>query len=205
MPPRCRRGSGFSLIIVFLLIILMLGVGGLVLLSTRSDLQVAGHDREAATAFYAAEAGVAVAKEWLLPRATGTGAGAWNAVLTSAAPQLCTGGNGSSPGTQPAVTNPAVNYDAARNATYQFCVHNNVLDSNYFATPPSGDVADADAVITVESYGTGANGARTHLTVDLKIAGAAGSGVQEYFQAGGDSRKMATGEAGQVASGSRTF
>ena len=97
-----HKVSGFSLIVVFLLMILMLGVGGLVLLATRSDLQVAGFDRESSSTFYAAEAGSAFAKEWLIARAVGAGAGSWNTVLQSAQSQLCVAVGGSHPGILPA-------------------------------------------------------------------------------------------------------
>ena len=53
--------------------------------TTQTDLQVAGQDREAATAFYAAEAGVAFAKDWLATQNLAQGAGAFSAILQSGA------------------------------------------------------------------------------------------------------------------------
>lgn len=62
---RPARERGFTLIIVFLIIIVMVGIASAVMLSTQGDLQVSGHDRESATALYAAEAGVASAEWWM--------------------------------------------------------------------------------------------------------------------------------------------
>ena len=39
-------------------------------------------------------------------------------------------------------TTPVVTWDADRQATYQYCFHNNVLDSAYAATPPAGETTD---------------------------------------------------------------
>jgi len=59
--------QGFSLIIVFLIMSLMAAAAMAVLLSSRTDIQVVGHERENAVAFYSAEAGLAYAKAQLLP------------------------------------------------------------------------------------------------------------------------------------------
>jgi Tfp pilus assembly protein PilX len=102
------RQRGFVLITVFLVLLLLLSLGGAVLLSTQSDLQVAGYDREAAIALYAAEAGIAFGKDWLAGRVSGTGAGAWTVLLRSGDALLCAPGNGAAPKVLPKVTNPAV-------------------------------------------------------------------------------------------------
>ncbi|MCD6497783.1 MAG: hypothetical protein J7M25_05680 [Deltaproteobacteria bacterium] len=59
---------GFSLVIVFLILSLMAAAAMAVLLSTRTNVQVVGHERENAVAFYSAEAGLAYAKADLLPK-----------------------------------------------------------------------------------------------------------------------------------------
>ena len=63
--PPWRPQRGFSLIIVFLIIVVMSAVAGTVMVSTQGDLQVSAHDRESALAFYAAEAANAYGQQWL--------------------------------------------------------------------------------------------------------------------------------------------
>src|SRR5438309_12082714 len=98
-PSRRRRQRGFSLIVVFLLILIMVGIASAVMMSTQGDLQVAGHDREAATALYAAEAGITYAQWWLyrypvplVGQFTDVNPplqwGAWQSFLNSAAPDV---------------------------------------------------------------------------------------------------------------------
>lgn len=207
MPPvRPRpRQRGFVLITVFLVILLLLTLGGAVLLSTQSDLQVSGYDREAAIALYAAEAGVAFGKDWLAGRVSGTGAGAWTVLLRSGDALLCAPGSGAAPGVQPKANNAAVSYDVARSASYRFCIHNNALDDRYFDSPATGDTEDSDGMITIESYGFGPGGAASRLTVEVS-AGTTSRAVGDYFQGGGDGRKGAVGEAtGQLRTLTTSF
>lgn len=176
-----RRGRqrGFSLIVVFLLIIVMVGVSSAVMLSAQGDLQVSGHDREGAAALYAAEAGVAWA-QWFLSRYANPGQ-KWDTVIHSPDPAVqaaycaAPGGNlgaphpwtalppavapaaASTPGQQAApLPGTAVLYDDVRGVTYQWCIHNNALDPNYGmgAIPlASADTSDGDNIVTIESYG----------------------------------------------------
>jgi hypothetical protein len=59
--PRARE-SGFSVIIVLILLIMLVGIAMILLSTSRSDVFSAANERESAIAFYAAEAGVNHAK-----------------------------------------------------------------------------------------------------------------------------------------------
>lgn len=198
-----NRQRGFSLIVVFLLIVVMVGLAAAVLVSTQGDLQVAGQDREAANAFYAAEAGIAFAKDWLAQQPVGTGKNAWSTVLGSGAQQLCVGGGvaGLKPPTQPGAAQAAVAYDPARTSSYRFCVHNNATDPNYFGTcanPLQGaqtpDGTDCDGTIAVESFGFSADGTASRLYVEIKAPVDVAQQAGDYFQGGGGPLKQAVGE-----------
>lgn len=84
---RSRSQAGFALIVVFLLLAMMTAAGAAVLLSSRTDIRVAGYDRENSVAFYAAEAGLAYGKGWLVPRWSNTTF--WTPVLSD--PQAAAG------------------------------------------------------------------------------------------------------------------
>src|SRR4051794_9983901 len=84
-PPRLKRQRGFSLIVVFVIIIVMVGVASAVMITTQGDLQVAGSDREQMSALYAAEAGVSWA-QWVLIRYPQPSTGPWTPLLASANP-----------------------------------------------------------------------------------------------------------------------
>ncbi len=191
-----NRQRGFSLIIVFLLIVVMVGLAAALLVSTQGDLQVAGQDREAANAFYGAEAGVAFAKDWLSQQAIGQGTTAWSGVLGSGAPQLCASGGvvGFKPNTQPGGGQPAVVYDAARQTSYRWCVHNNATDVNFFQAPQNGDTVDGDGVIAIESYGYSAEGTQSRLYVEVRAPTATLPQAGDYFQGGGSETKQSVNE-----------
>ncbi|MSP61114.1 MAG: hypothetical protein EXR72_12365 [Myxococcales bacterium] len=162
-----RRQRGFSLIVVFLLITLMVGVAAMVMLSSQSDLQIAGQDRESMTAFHAAEAGVAFAKDWLASKAPTPGPTAFSVLLKSAAPELCqTGANVYLPGVKP--NRPAQAYDTARGSSFQFCIHNNPLDPAY--PGGTGHLDDTDGAVAIEAYGFGPGGAVSRITVEVQAA-----------------------------------
>jgi len=187
-----NRQRGFSLIVVFLLIVVMVGVAAALLVTTQGDLQVAGQDREAANAFYGAEAGIAFAKDWLAQQPI---LGSWNSVLQSGAVQLCTPTGGAKPGTLPQAGQAAVVYDAQRGTTYRWCVHNNAGDPNYVGNPPTGDTTDSDGAIAIESYGYSAEGTASHLYVEVRVNIGAQSGG-DYFMAGNGETHQAQGEKG---------
>lgn len=197
---RTHRQRGFSLIIVFLIIVMLIGIGGAAILSTQTDLAVAGRDREAAVSLYAAEAGIAFGKDWLFGKASGTGAGAWNSVLTSAGKYLCVPGDGTAPGTVPNGLNTPTSYDAPRGSSYVFCFHNNALDPNYFLLPPTGDTTDGEGVIVIESYGYGPANARTHLTAEIRNTAVTLARGQDYSQGSSGTLKQASGETGAPGS-----
>jgi Tfp pilus assembly protein PilX len=195
---RSNRQRGFSMIVVFLLLMVMVALAATVLLVTQGDLRSTGQDRVAVESFYGAEAAVAYGKEFLYGRSNGVGAGAWTGLLTSGVPQLCAPGDGTAPGTAP-VGAPAP-YDANRGITFQFCLHDNAMDPNYFANQPSGDTADGDGIIAIEGYGYGPDGAKSHVSVEVKALPVTVSNVNAYFQSGANERKSATGDGTAVGS-----
>ncbi len=173
-PPR-RRQRGFTLIIVFLLVVLMVGVAAVVMLSSQTDLRIAGQDREATIAFYAAESGVAYAKDWLNSQAPQPGPTAWTNLFSlnprcGLASCICTGFGLNTPGITPAPVNK-VFLDVNIPSSFNFCIHNNALDPN-FATGNLGNTTDADGIIAVEAYGYGPNGQVSHITVEYGATGA---------------------------------
>lgn len=73
VPSRAHRHQGgFSLLVVFAIMALMAAMAASVLLTSRSDIRVAGRQRESTVSFFTAEAGVAYAKVYLATR--------WNTV-----------------------------------------------------------------------------------------------------------------------------
>ena len=224
------RQRGFSLIVVFLIILVMVTIASAVMLGTQGDLQVAGHDREHATALYSAEAAVTWA-EWLLyryPTAT-PGLGAWTSLLSSTTgavtQALCVNIRGlpqtnpplqlqplaaqtytPGPNAPPPPAGPPIVFDAARGASFQWCVHNNALDPYYHgkALPvgcATSNMCDGDNILTIEAYGYGPNGANVHLSVDVSYYNPPTGRVQDYQQGGGGGSKAnaASGEADPAA------
>jgi Tfp pilus assembly protein PilX len=196
------RQRGFSLIVVFLLVIVMVGIATTVLVSTQADLQVAGVDRESSQTFYAAEAGIAWAKDWLSAQPVGTGSTAWSGLLASDAVQLCLPTTGAAPGIAPKSGQVSVPYYATPSGappltSYQWCVHNNSADPNYQKNPPTGDTADSDGILAIESYGYGPNNATTRLYVEVMVNGTTSPGG-DYAQGGGGELKQARGEGGTI-------
>jgi len=129
-----------------MLITVMAGVAGTVILSTQQDLSLAGQDREALAAFYAAEDGVAQAKAWLAARpAKDDGAGGgWTAILgeLESAPEGCAGG-----------TRARRDWAALDASTrFTFCIHT--------------DAASRREVLTIEAWGVSA-AAQAHIAVDV--------------------------------------
>jgi Tfp pilus assembly protein PilX len=178
--PRARRDRGFSLLVVFMLIIVMVGAAATVMLSTQQDLSVAGQDRESLQSFYAAEYAVAQAKDYLAALSStfwnaGTG---WTPLLASGVPQLCVPTGVSpptAPGIVPAATNPWNDFrDAQQNTLFvngavsgaakvqwRYCVHNDAEDLAYLDTAANSagqtgdnsDARDAQHQLVIEGYG----------------------------------------------------
>ena len=176
-----RRDRGFSLLIVFMLIIVMVGAAATVILSTQQDLSVAGQDREALQAFYAAEYAVASAKDQLtfFNASYWSSATGWTPLLSSGIAELCAPSSSptTTPGTSPS-TNDGwkefmggkawVNSESGGSTgsgprvQYRWCVHNDPEDIAY-ADPSvlvKGETADtSDAhdtgrnYIVIEGYG----------------------------------------------------
>ena len=151
MPNDCsprNRQRGFTLIVIFLLVILMVGMAATVLMSSQTDLQIAGQDRESTIAFYAAETGIAYGKDWLSANSHGApGPSAWNAILNSNVAQLC-GPNPNlyQPGVVPQTLRQPYDFNAPQQIFYNFCIHNNPLDPSWAGG--FGSKVDGDGVIT---------------------------------------------------------
>lgn len=237
MPPslhvrRRRNGQrGFSLIVVFLLILVMVGVSAGVMLSTQGDLQVSGHDRESVTALYAAEAGAAWAQGWLQQFTTPVLSGTWSPMLAAGAggplaPAMCVLAPGASnpPAALPvggAATNfvpgslavatlgVPVRYDTARSAWFQWCVHNNAIDPSYAQVGlPNPNITDGDNIVTIESWGwVGGDGtfatalASSHITVDVLYSNANLLLANDYAQGLGGALKRAGAETSSTVAG----
>jgi Tfp pilus assembly protein PilX len=180
---RRRRDRGFSLLVVFLLIIAMLGVAATVILSTQQNLSQAGQDREALQAFYAAENAVAQAKDHLagaaaaaaLTPANFAARGGWTAVLQPLAADGAVEGCASGP----VHATPRMAWrELDGGVRWRFCVHNDAGD--LARLDPSGvapascagvlaeacDARDPLHLVTIEAWG-GAGAAVTHLAVDV--------------------------------------
>ncbi len=186
-----RSDRGFSLLVVFVLMIAMIGIAGMVATTAQQDLNISGQEREAKVAFYAAEYGVAQAKDYLLTAGFSQTTG-WQPLLASGAVQLCNPVGGAQPGTQPKSTFPRKTfYTAGANTIeYNWCVHNNREDPGYMFPPggtPNGDTTDNEPahMLTIEAYGYGPNGAthRVSATVGGMTTVAGGGGC--YSQEGG--------------------
>lgn len=214
-----RRQRGFSLIIVFLLVIAMVGAAAAVLLATQTDLQVTGHDRELNVGLSAAETGVAYAKDWIALR---VGAGMTGSdILASGANELCVcdalppgppAANCRPVAAQPkwrwrAGTPTAINpgtLPCDTDACFQFCVHNNALDPSYPAA--AGNVTDGDGILAVETWGWGPTGAASRLTVEMRVGTTLAPTAGEYFKAGGGPLNQAfSDESATVAATQRSF
>jgi type II secretory pathway pseudopilin PulG len=188
--PRSRQ-RGFSLLIVFMLIVIMVGLAMGVVLATQQDLSVAGQDREQAQSLYAAEYAVATAKAYLLSTPSLFG-GNWNPLLQTVDPNvqklLCdptaagaSYPNNPIPSTVPKPANSPqmmpgwlpVGTATISDFTFQYCFHNNADDPNYLdpAGAPIGDTTDGPrdklTLLVIEAYGTATNGAKTHLAVTI--------------------------------------
>ncbi len=175
-----RRDRGFSLLVVFMLIMVMVGAAAAVMLATQQDLSVSGQDREQLQAFYAAEYAVAQAKDWLaVNNATAYQNGSWTTFLTAAGPFVCsyqpapptpprgpeTSPNDSTnpwtefPGPPEATTRPFYvggGESGAAKVQYRFCFHNDPEDFNFanFNGGLDGNANDDSSnLLTIEGYG----------------------------------------------------
>ena len=154
----------------------MVGVAAGVAMTTQEDLSVAGHDREAMMAFYAAEYAVAQGKSFLSTANNAwdfiTPGNGWSPFLQQLGlVQQCLAVGGSQPGTVPKPTNPPqlyFNTPSGGQVTWQFCIHNNFDDPAY--KTGSGDSSDASDVVhflVVEGYGFAPNGAKASITATV--------------------------------------
>jgi hypothetical protein len=198
---------GFSLVIVFLLIMVMVGLAAAVMTTTQGDLKVAGNDREGALSFYAAEAGVAFAKDWLAQQNVPTGNSAFSGILGAGGVQLCAPSSvPGTPGLLPQGGQAAVAYhkDQGGNTItwYRWCLHNNVDDPNYLNALATADTTDSDGKVTVESYGSGPNNTQAHVAVTVAVSFSSVA-VGDYGQQGGGGTKQARGDSTPINAGTQ--
>jgi hypothetical protein len=157
-----RRDRGFSLIIVFLLVSVMVGVAGGVLLSTQEDLNVSGGDREQQMAFYAAEYALVQGQTYALQQVKQTmmaswAPAQWSPVLVALQPGTNLNGcNGSAalpgprmgwqdfraPGNVMTAPYPTKANSPAGTAQWRYCIHNNA-DDPAFLDPNGNAVLDS--------------------------------------------------------------
>jgi Tfp pilus assembly protein PilX len=195
MSVRRRRDRGFSLLLVFMLITAMVGVAATVILSAQQDLSSAGHERETLQAFYAAEYGVAAAKDFLagalaarkIDASNFAAGGGWTPILTELSARGATQGCAAGP-RHATARMPWQPLGAAR---WSFCVHNNSDDLAYLdpgGAVPAGcsgksgdgcDERDPAHRVTIEAWG-GAATAQAHLAVDVAGVELASAGWRQY-------------------------
>lgn len=179
---RRRRNRGFSLLVVAVLIIVMVGMAAGVALTTQEDLSVAGQDREAQMAFYAAEYAAARGKDFLCTSGFydtigGTG---WTPLLSSGNAYLCASVGGASPGIAPGSSNVKATYftlSTGDTVQWQFCVHNNADDPGYLdptnntpanvANGDTSDTRDGSHYVVIEGYGFAPNNAQARIAVEV--------------------------------------
>jgi hypothetical protein len=181
MRARRQRDRGFSLLVVLMLITVMAGVAGTVILSSQRGLSLAGQDREALSAFYAAEDGVAQAKDWLAAQLAADGVtpatfaerGGWTTILArlAHAPEGCATGP-----LHASARRDSSALDASTRFT--FCIHNDADDVAFVdpggTTPPgcvgkTADVCDERDprhALTIEAWGVSV-AAQAHVAVDV--------------------------------------
>jgi hypothetical protein len=160
---RRRRDRGFSLVVALLLVAVMVGLAGVVALSTEEDLSTVEHAHAAKAAFYAAEYALARGQGFLAG-APFDRDGGWTALLASSPrpPELCAAGDGRAPGTTPQMAKQPLFTDGSDPVSWQFCVHDDVHDPAWrhaivvegwgFFGPPAGQ-ASAHLAVTVERSG----------------------------------------------------
>jgi hypothetical protein len=163
------RERGFSLMIVFLLVMVMVGLAGTVALSTQTDLSQAGQGREHKTAFYAAEYALAEGQAWLAAQDR-------ESVLTSGAAELCLGASGAQPGERPQTAprgfHPRFVTSGGDEIRWSFCVHNDAADPAYLSH--SGDRDDSrDPLhrLVIEGYGFYGNPPKSTAHLALTVGG----------------------------------
>ncbi len=135
----------------------LIGVGGVALLATQSDLSGTAHDRFQTVALHAAEAGVAAAMDAL--RNQHDSSDHWTTLVTpeNQDVELCEtiAGNGVQPGEEGNLFSPD------RKAWYEVQIQNNVSD------PGFADGEDDDSRVVIRSTGHGPNQARVILEVEV--------------------------------------
>jgi Tfp pilus assembly protein PilX len=191
-----RRDRGFSLLIVFMLITVMIGVAATVILSTQEDLSVAGQDREALQAFYAAEYGVAQAKDFLATALASHGINAGNFVAgggwTPILAQVSAAGVAQGCATGPTNASARMAWQTLdANTRWTFCIHNNSGDVAYLdpgGTTPAGcigksgdacDERDPLHLVTIEAWGASST-AQAHVAVDLGSVSLGSAAWRQY-------------------------
>jgi type II secretory pathway pseudopilin PulG len=152
---RPPRQGGFSLIIVLILLVMLVGLALILLSTSRADLFGATNEREQTIAFYAAEAGIAHGKAYMssIPYDP---VNKWKAILGTSQTRSID----YVPGTNPPVTVPA---------SYTVTFTNNTD-----MAPDAG--GDMDGVIILTSTGLGPNNSRAVIQV--------ATGIKDLLKAG---------------------
>jgi hypothetical protein len=208
-----------------MLMIVMVGVAATVILSTQQDLSVAGQDREALQAFYAAEYGVAAAKDYLaaLSSTFYSGGSGWSLLLRSGVPQLCQGpGPLAGSGAQPSAQNPWRDFAqtffvngvaGAPRVQYRFCVFNDpedlaYVDPKYVDASQTADTTDKDPYyIVIHGFGQVTTGSGSPLAFShVWVVVGAPQGAPPvpetcYSQEGGCGSHEANGGTGETGVG----
>jgi len=231
---RARRDRGFSLVVIFLLMVVMTGTAIGVLIAGQTDLNLAGISREQQLALHAAEYAAARGKALIASQTqpmfdATTG---WNGLLLSTSTPIVNAmcsttlgvaTPGSTPGVRPQGA-PVLLYSLrdrsgvvipGADVQWSYCIHNNADDPGYLAPigVPNGNVDDSRDVqhlLVIEGYGWAPNGAsaRISVTVGTPTLNSNG-GVGSYAQEGAGG--VHTGEGGaneagiSVGSGRVTF
>jgi hypothetical protein len=172
-----RQDRGFSLMVVSLLVLVMVGLAGTVALSTRADLAAAGQGREAKTAFYAAEYALAEGQAWVAAQPFDAERG-WSALLSSGARELCRAEGDARPGSQPKMAprpfDPRFVTSGGDEILWMFCVHNDAADPAWLSHEGEKDDArDPLHQLVVEGWGWYGRPPRVASHVSLTLRGAA--------------------------------
>jgi hypothetical protein len=150
-----QRGS--AMIVAMVTLVGLLGVGGLALLASQSDLSGATQDRFQGVALHAAEAGVAAAMDEL--RMEHDPSQHWTALVMpenqDVTPWSAVAGNGAEPG------DTANLFSSDRHSWYEVEIRNNVSDPGF----TDGD--DEDSRVVIRSTGHGPDRARVVLEVEV--------------------------------------
>jgi hypothetical protein len=218
---RGSRARGFSLLIVMMLVAVLVGGAAILMSSVQGQFQIAGQDRQAAAALYAADYAIAQGKAFIASQ-PGLFVGSWNPLLTSTNPAvnkyLCfqpLPTPAARPGIGPKTVNPAIDlysYPQGGKTQWNFCLHNNAddpayIDSSVYSVAPGGvpqgdtnDGLDPLRLLVIEGYGSMFES--NTATIPSAIAHVAVTITQPQLNGGGGFDSYAQVGAGAAHTGS---